>query len=196
MVLAALAAYAVLRLGLFHMLRQRSEVVIQSKAQENSTFIETVRAVQSLKLFNRESEREGQWLNRYAEVVNANVRLGRARITFQTLNSLVFGIENILTVYLAARLALDNVLTVGMVFAFMSYKRHFTEKTVMLVEKGSSSASSACTSSGYRISPSASPRPDTTSPWSIRGRSAAGSSSGTCPSATPRPSVSCWSTST
>jgi ATP-binding cassette subfamily B protein RaxB len=32
-------------------------------------------------------------------------------------------------------LALDNVLTVGMIFAFMSYKRHFTEKTVLLVEK-------------------------------------------------------------
>ena len=118
------------------MLRQRSEAAIQSKAQESSTFIETVRAVQSLKLFNRESEREGQWLNRYAEVVNANVRLGRARITFQTLNDLIFGIENILTVYLAARLALDNALTVGMVFAFMSYKRHFIDKTVLLVEKG------------------------------------------------------------
>jgi ATP-binding cassette subfamily B protein RaxB len=135
-VLIALALYAVLRLGLFRMLRQRSEAAIQSKAQENSTFIETLRAVQSLKLFNRESEREGLWLNRYAEVVNANVRLGRAKITFKTLNDLVFGIENILTVYLAARLALDNALTVGMVFAFMSYKRHFTEKTVMLVEKG------------------------------------------------------------
>jgi ATP-binding cassette, subfamily B, bacterial CvaB/MchF/RaxB len=135
-VLAALVLYAILRLGLFRMLRQRSEAVIQSRAQESSTFIETIRAVQGLKLFNRESEREGQWLNRYAVVVNANVRLGRAKITFKTLNDLVFALENILTVYLAARLALDNVLTVGMVFAFMSYKRHFIEKTVLLVEKG------------------------------------------------------------
>ena len=135
-VLGALVLYAALRLGLFHMLRQRSEVLIQSKAQESSTFIETVRAIQSLKLLNRESEREGQWLNRYAEVVNANVGLGRALITFKTLNDLIFGLESILTVYLAARLALGNALTVGMIFAFMSYKRHFTEKAVMLVEKG------------------------------------------------------------
>ncbi len=134
-VLVALALYAILRFSLFRMFRQRSEALIQNKAQESSTFIETVRAVQSLKLFNRESEREGQWLNRYAEVVNANVRLGRAKITFKTLNDLIFGLENIVTVYLAARLALDNVLTVGMIFAFMSYKRHFTDKTVMLVEK-------------------------------------------------------------
>jgi ATP-binding cassette subfamily B protein RaxB len=135
-VLAALALYTILRLGLFHMLRQRSETVIQTEAQESSTFIESIRAVQGLKLFNRESEREGQWLNRYAEVVNANVRLGRANITFTTLNNLIFSLENVLTVYIAARLALDNALTVGMIFAFMSYKRHFIEKTVMLVEKG------------------------------------------------------------
>ena len=48
-----------------------------------------VRAIQSLKLFNRESEREGQWLNRYAEVANANVRLGRVKIAFSTINDLI-----------------------------------------------------------------------------------------------------------
>jgi ATP-binding cassette, subfamily B, bacterial CvaB/MchF/RaxB len=68
-------------------------------------------------------------------VVNANVRLGRVRVTFSTINQTIFGIENIVVIYLAARLALDNALTVGMIFAFMSYKRHFTDKMVLLVEK-------------------------------------------------------------
>jgi ATP-binding cassette subfamily B protein RaxB len=94
-VLAAVALYAILRLSLFQPLRRRSEAVLQEKAKENSTFIETVRAIQSLKLFNREDEREGQWLNRYADVVNANVRLGRAVITFKTMNDAIFGLENI-----------------------------------------------------------------------------------------------------
>jgi ATP-binding cassette subfamily B protein RaxB len=134
-VLVALATYAALRLSLYRLLWQRSEAAIQNKAQENSTFIETVRAIQSLKLFNREDERESQWLNRYADVVNANVRLGRARITFRTLNDAVFGLENIVTVYLAARLALEGALTVGMIFAFMSYKRQFIDKAVLLIEK-------------------------------------------------------------
>ena len=66
-----------LRLALYRVLWLRTEATIQASAQESSIFIETVRAMQSLKLFNRESEREGQWLNRYAEVANANVRLGR-----------------------------------------------------------------------------------------------------------------------
>jgi ATP-binding cassette subfamily B protein RaxB len=134
-IVGALLLYALVRLALYRVLWLRTEATIQAAAEENSTFIETVRAIQSLKLFNRESEREGQWLNRYADVANANVRLGRAKIAFSTINDLIFGLETILTVYLAARLALANSLTVGMIFAFMSYKQHFTDKAVQLVEK-------------------------------------------------------------
>jgi len=134
-VLAAFVLYAVIRLGLYRLLRERSLAAIEAKAHENSTFIETLRAVQSLKIFNREGDRETQWLNRYGDVVSANVRLGRAKIAFATLNDALFGLENVITIYLAARLALGNSLTIGMIFAFMSYKQHFTEKAVQLVEK-------------------------------------------------------------
>jgi ATP-binding cassette subfamily B protein RaxB len=134
-VLTALALYTVLRLGLYRLLRDRSLAVIEAKAYENSTFIETLRAIQSLKIFNRESDRETQWLNRYADVVSANVRLGRTKIAFTTINDALFGLESVVTIYLAARLALSNSLTIGMIFAFMSYKQHFTDKAVQLVEK-------------------------------------------------------------
>jgi ATP-binding cassette subfamily B protein RaxB len=135
-VLATFALYVLLRLALYRMLRNRALDEIRAKAKEESNLIETLRAIQSIKIFNRESERESQWLNRYSDVVSANVRLGRARVTFKTLNDLLFGFENVVVVYLAARLALDNVLTIGMIFAFMAYKLQFVEKSVQLVEKG------------------------------------------------------------
>ena len=134
-VVTAFFLYALLRLALYRIIWRRTEATIQAQAQENSTFIESVRAIQSLKIFNRENEREGQWLNRYSEVVSANVRLGRAKIAFSTINDALFGLENVVTIYIAAGLALNNVLTIGMIFAFMSYKQHFTEKAVQLVEK-------------------------------------------------------------
>lgn len=134
-VLAALALYVILRLATYRRFRDLSETAIQAQAMESSNFIETARAIQSLKLFNREADREGQWLNRHGDYVNANVRLGRVQIQFTTINSAIFGLENIVTVYLAARLALDNAMTVGMLFAFMSYKSNFTAKASTLVEK-------------------------------------------------------------
>jgi ATP-binding cassette, subfamily B, bacterial CvaB/MchF/RaxB len=134
-VLTAFVLYASVRVGLYRMFRDRSQAIIEAKANESSTFIETVRAMQSLKLFNRETDRESLWLNRYAEVVSANVSLGRTVISFVTIKDAIFGLETIVTIYLAARLALSNSLTIGMIFAFMSYKQHFTEKAALLVEK-------------------------------------------------------------
>lgn len=131
----AIGLYLALRLALYRQFRNRSEVLIRSKAQENSTFIETLRAIQSLKLFNRESEREAQWLNRYAAIINASVRLGRTKILFTTLNETIFGLENIIIVYVAVRMGLAGELTVGMIFAVLAYKRSFIDKSVSLIEK-------------------------------------------------------------
>jgi ATP-binding cassette subfamily B protein RaxB len=51
------------------------------------------------------------------------------------MNHAIFGIENIVTVYLAAMLAVNNDLTIGMIFAFMAYKANFTDKASNLIEK-------------------------------------------------------------
>ena len=134
-VCAAFILYAIVRLALFRLFRRRSEEVIRSKARQDSVFIETMRAMQSLKLFNRESEQEGQWLGRYTDFVNSSLRLGRAKIAFATVNDGLFALESIVTIYLAVRFALDGALTVGMVLAFLSYKRNFTEKASLLIEK-------------------------------------------------------------
>ena len=134
-VLAALALYVILRLATYQRFRALNEAYIRAQAQENTNFIESARAVQSIKLFNRESDRETQWFNLHADTVNANIRQGRTGIHFATMNRAIFGFENVITVYLAATLALSNELSIGMIFAFMSYKLSFTEKAATLVEK-------------------------------------------------------------
>jgi len=134
-VMAAVVIYGIIRVTLYRIVWSRTDETIQANAQENSTFIESVRAIQSLKLFNREADREGMWLNRYADVANANVRLGRAKIAFSTVNDALFSLETILIIYFAARLALANEITVGMIFAFIAYKQLFTERAAALIEK-------------------------------------------------------------
>lgn len=134
-VLTALMLYVVLRLATYRKFRDLNETHIRAQAQENSNFIESARAIQSIKLFNRETDRESQWFNLHADTVNASIRMGRAMIQFGTMNRAIFGIENIVTIYLAATLALSNELTIGMIFAFMAYKMSFIEKAATLVEK-------------------------------------------------------------
>jgi len=134
-VLGAAGLYLVLRLALYRPFRRRTEDEIVTRAKEQSTFMESVRAIQSVKLFGREAERQAVWQNKFADAINARVRLGKLRISFETANTLLFGLENVLVVYLGARFVLAGELSIGMLFAFMAYKRHFIDNVSNLIER-------------------------------------------------------------
>ena len=134
-VLTALLIYAALRVAFYRMFRRRSVDVVQARARENSTFIETARAIQSIKIFNRESGRKMLWANRYADVVAANAGVEYLKGGFKAINDVVFGCENLAVIYLGALAILDGRMTIGMLFAFIAYKQQFIDKAVRLVEK-------------------------------------------------------------
>jgi ATP-binding cassette subfamily B protein RaxB len=134
-VVAALALYIALRIGFYHLMRRRTLELIEAKSRESTTFIETMRAVQSIKIFTRESERSAVWMNRYAEVVQAEASTSLLKQTFRVANEAIFGLENVLIIYLGAQAALAGDMTVGMLFAFISYKHQFVDKAARLVER-------------------------------------------------------------
>jgi ATP-binding cassette subfamily B protein RaxB len=49
-------------------------------------------------------------------------------------NDLLFGLEEIVVIYLAARMILDGSFTVGMMFAFLSYRGFFVSKSVNVIQ--------------------------------------------------------------
>ena len=120
---------------LFRILRDLSEAAIQTKAKETSNFVESLRAMQSVKLFNRESERESQWLNRFADSVNADARLDRV-IPVSKLSATLSSPPRIFRLFTWRRGSRSqNVFTIGMVFAFITYKQQFVNKASLLIEK-------------------------------------------------------------
>jgi ATP-binding cassette subfamily B protein RaxB len=134
-VLGAIALYTLVRLALYRPLHQATEEMIQSSAKEQSNFLENIRGIQTIKLFSNESQRQGIWQNRYAEVINSEIRLGRLNISFDSFNKLLFGLENVLVVYFAAIMVMANSLTVGMVLAFIAYKGQLTSRFTNLIEQ-------------------------------------------------------------
>jgi ATP-binding cassette subfamily B protein RaxB len=134
-VLVAIVIYAIFRIAMYRPLRQMSEEVIVNQAKEQSNFMETVRGIQTIKLFGREVQRQSVWHNKYADSLNSGIRVGHLNIGYEAVNKLIFGVENVLVIYFAALLVMDGDLSVGMLFAFMAYKRQFTEKMASLIEK-------------------------------------------------------------
>lgn len=134
-VLLFVVLYAVLRLLLFRPFRLLNEEKIVAQAKHDSHFMESVRAIQMVKMFQCENDRQGQWQNRLADSINKDIRIMRWRIGYDTINRLLFGLENLLVIYFAAIAVMGNLFTVGMLYAFVSYKSRFVESMDALIAK-------------------------------------------------------------
>lgn len=132
-VLAGSAIQALLGYLSFQKLYDKNNALIVAKANEDSNFMETVRSMQAIKLFNKENERKSLWLNHYAKVINSSVVIEKIDMAFDAARGLVAGLEHILVYALAAHFVIQDELSVGMVIAFIAYKSSFSnsfERTI------------------------------------------------------------------
>jgi ATP-binding cassette subfamily B protein RaxB len=131
----AVALYALLRWLFYDPLKRATEEQIVHTAKQQSHFLETVRGVQSIKLFGRQDERRSRWLNLVVDAVNQDLVAQKLGLGFRTANAFVFGVERIAIVWLGALLVLDAAFSIGMLFAFMSYKDQFSARVAGLIDK-------------------------------------------------------------
>lgn len=135
-VMFASVASLVCRLISLPVQQQLLDQQLQAEAAEQSNFIETIRAIQTIKRLQLEHLRFHQWQQRLGIATNFRIRYGKWDIGILSFQQLVVGSEYILLVYVAASMALENVLTVGMMFAFLSYRTHFSRSLENLFSSG------------------------------------------------------------
>jgi ATP-binding cassette subfamily B protein RaxB len=133
-VLAGFLITTGVRLATFRALRRREENTIVAAAREQSNFVETVRAIQSLKLYGMETDRERLWLDRQAEVIAERARLSRLQGLIRSASGTIQALELVLVVFLAGVAAMDGGFTTGMIFAFVAYRSQFVDKAGKLLE--------------------------------------------------------------
>jgi ATP-binding cassette, subfamily B, bacterial CvaB/MchF/RaxB len=143
-VVVAVALYGLVRWASYRPLRDAAHERLIVAAKENSHFLETLRAIQPLKLYGRESERRNRWQNLIVDVQNRDVRTAKLNIGFTTANTFIFGVENLLVFWLGAKLVMGAQVssqtagvapfTIGMLFAFISYKGQFATRISALID--------------------------------------------------------------
>lgn len=135
-VCTAATLYGLLRYILYSPLRHAQEEHIVHLAKQQSNLLETVRGVQSVKLLDRQQYRQGVYQNLLVDTFNASIRVQKLTMLFQALQGALFGIENIAVIWLGATVVLEGGLSVGMLFAFLSYKQQFTSRIRSFIDKG------------------------------------------------------------
>ncbi|HEX4857553.1 MAG TPA: peptidase domain-containing ABC transporter [Usitatibacteraceae bacterium] len=134
-VVGAALIYALLRWYFFYPQRYATDEQLAHEAKANTHFIETLRGMMALKLNMRENERRGAYQNLVVEQINAAVKVQHVGIWQRAANGLVFGLENVIVVWLAALLVMDGKFSVGMLYAFLGFKLVFLTRVNNLIDK-------------------------------------------------------------
>lgn len=133
--LAAVAVYAGLRWVFMQPLRNATEESIVFEARRASHFLESLRGVQSIKIFNRQEDRQARFMNLVVDAMNANIATRKLDLLFGIGHKLTFGLERVAIVWVGALLVIDHRFSVGMLFAFIAYKEQFAHRISGLIDK-------------------------------------------------------------
>lgn len=135
LVLVSSMGYALIRLLSFAPFRGRVMEQVEATARQESHFLETLRGIHSVKAFGQEQNRFARWQQLLGGELNAGITLARFNLNYEALRGLLFGMELLLLVYLGALAVLQRDLTLGMLFAFISYRGHFVRHVSTFIEQ-------------------------------------------------------------
>lgn len=137
-VVGAAGFYALVRWVSWRPLRDAMAERLVLSAREQGHFLDTLRAMQPLKMFGRELDRHAEWQNLLVDVQNRELRTGQLQLLQRTGQTLIFGIEHLAVLALGAQQVLATVptqpFTMGMLFAFLGFRLQFTSRVARLVD--------------------------------------------------------------
>lgn len=131
----AAVVYSLVKLAMYQSSKLNNGSILSAAARENSLFIETIRGIETIKLFGQEKNRQRLWQLRKTEVVDGSQKVARLSAGFEVVSIAVLGMEQILFMYFSCSLVMSGEMTFGMIFAYLAYKSHFLGATTRFVEQ-------------------------------------------------------------
>ncbi len=135
LVVGACALYLMARFAQVPTLARIAMDEINHQARAESSFLESMRAMAAVRVYAQERARLDLWQNHQACAINAGIQGAKWGLVGDGAQTLIFGVETILVVYFGAHHVLDGALTIGMLYAFLSYKGEFTGRLGELVQQ-------------------------------------------------------------
>ena len=130
----AVSLYLALRWATFPVIRRLSEQQLAAGAKQNTHLLESIRGIQALKLNGAESMRRATFDTLMADTANVGLDMQRFTLRFGFVNQMLFGIERVAVVALAAMLVIQGHMSAGMLVAYLSYKDMFTGGISRLID--------------------------------------------------------------
>lgn len=133
--LIGLAVYLTIRLLSIPLIIKLGAASLMATIAEQGSRIETLRAMQTIKVMAGESGREGVWSNKFADTIKAQQAGALANIWISSAQRLVDSITFVFVIYLGAKAAISGDMTIGVLYAFLSYRSQFLARAQGVFEQ-------------------------------------------------------------
>lgn len=133
-IVGSVAIYACLRILYYRTFQEANLSQIVVNARQQSSLMESVRGVQTIRLNNQASMRSARYLNTTAEALNTQADVQRLTLTFNAMSGLTSGLQRVVIMWLGAWFTLKGQMTAGMLMAFVSYADQFTARATAFAD--------------------------------------------------------------
>lgn len=122
-----------IRLGLYPRLRRQGAASLKARSEERAKMIDSLRAIAALKTANATLAASARWYDSFVRYVNATFRIQMTEATAVLAVEVVTAVGTAATLYLGVGAVLQQKMTVGMLYAFFTYRTLFFGRIDQLV---------------------------------------------------------------
>jgi ATP-binding cassette, subfamily B, bacterial CvaB/MchF/RaxB len=127
--------YAIQRMLRYPALRNASQGQWQRTVRQQTYFLETLRAMATIKAFNQTEARLGQFLKLAADTLHQSLVVANQLANWQVVSDAVGLLDQVGLTVLGALLVLDHQITIGVFVAALGYKDQFVRRSNSLVDQ-------------------------------------------------------------
>ncbi len=113
--------------------RRLAEQALAQRAAEKNSLIETLRGYDTVRSLGMDGVRDSHWQNRFFDATDSTYRAGRLAILRSTLTAFVTAVEQLLFIAVGISAAIDQKVSIGALFAFMSLRGRFSTAAMQLL---------------------------------------------------------------
>lgn len=124
----------VIRFGFNSILKDLERNATERYAESSSYFIETFNSMQSIRVLQAESKRRDQWLERHVKAIRYDQHRIKLALTIDNIADMINGIEMIVVIALSALYVIESSMTLGAMFAYLSYRTLFSTHASRLIK--------------------------------------------------------------
>ncbi|WEF32203.1 peptidase domain-containing ABC transporter [Pseudoduganella chitinolytica] len=134
-VLSSAIIYALYRAAGYRSLLRLNEELLQADAAQQNFLQESIRGLQTIKLFGKQADRFEHWRALLICTINKQNLVGTANVSFAFVGKIILGAENLIILYSGISLLIDERISIGMLYAFLAYKAMFSTRAYAMVDK-------------------------------------------------------------